>query len=188
MRKIIMFNMVSLDGYFAAADGNIDWHVVDEEFDRMAAEMIMQFDTILFGRTTYQLFESYWPQALAAPDTSSDDRTVAQSIEDYKKIVVSKSLNEVAWNNSELWHGVHLPEIQKLKEQEGRDIVIYGSGTIVQALTNLGLIDQYKIMINPVILGAGKPLFANLNDQHSLKLLDSRTFASGNVLLTYERS
>lgn len=187
MRKIKVFNMVSADGYFAGSDGNIDWHVVDDEFNKYAVEVLKNVDTILFGRVTYDLFESYWPGALTDPATGKDDLAIAKSIDDATKIVFSKKHKDLKWRNSRLLTEINAPEIQALKEQPGKDIIIYGSGTIVQQLTNLGLIDEYNLMVAPVILGAGKSMFAGVN-QTALKLLSTKTFHNGNVLLTYQKS
>lgn len=180
-----MFNLVSLDGFFAGPDGNIDWHVVDEEFNKAAIEMIQSFDTILFGRITYQLFENYWPKAARDPKTSKDDKIIADKINTMKKIVFSNTLDKVSWKNSELINGNIENEVQKIKKHPGRDIVIYGSGTIVQQLTNDGLIDEYRIMVNPVVLGRGKPLFKDVN-KFNLKLIGTKILGSGNVLLNYQ--
>jgi dihydrofolate reductase len=205
MRKIVMFNLVSVDGFFAGVDGNIDWHVVDEEFNVAAVDWIQQFDTILFGRVTYQLFESYWPNAAKDPATSKEDKIIADKINEMTKVVFSNSLENVTWEHAKLIKGDIGEEIVKLKEEKDppspngsgplrqsyseaseakKDIVIYGSGTIVQQLANLGLIDEYRLLVNPVVLGKGKPMFKDNNLK--LKLLQSKQFASGNVLLTYE--
>ncbi len=185
MRKIIVFNLVSVDGFFAGPKGDIDWHVVDDEFNKFAVEQTQTFGAIIFGRTTYQLFEDFWPKALTDPKTSKDDREIAKIIDDVEKIVFSKTLKKVTWKNSKLYHEIDTEEIKKLKKQPGRNMVIFGSGTIVQALTNLGLIDEYRLLVNPVILGKGKSMFKDVN-KLNLKLLNTRTFSSGNVLLCYE--
>lgn len=185
MRRIIMFNLVSVDGFFAGPDGNIDWHVVDEEFNQAAVEMITPFDTIVFGRVTYQLFEGYWPNAAKDPATSKEDRIIANKINEMRKIVFSKTLTNVGWMNSRLLHEIAPDEIAIWKQEAGKDMVIYGSGTIVRQLTNLGLIDEYRLLVNPVVLGQGKLLFDDAQ-RTTLKLLDAKTFRSGNVLLTYQ--
>lgn len=186
MRKVVMVNLVSVDGFFAGSDGNLDWHVVDDEFNRAAVEMIMRFDTILFGRVTYQLFEGYWPKAATDPSTSKEDRIIASKMNEMAKAVFSRTLPDVGWENSKLIKGDIAEEVPKLTQQPGKDIVIYGSGTIVRQLTNLSLIDEYQLMVNPVILGEGKPLFQNTQNMLDLKLASSRVFESGNILLTYE--
>lgn len=185
MRKIVVFNLVSLDGYFAGEDGNIDWHKVDDEFNKFAIDQTGEFSTILFGRVTYELFEGFWPKALKDPATSDDDRKVAQIIEDNEKIVFSKTRKNVTWNNSKLFNEINSEELLKLKNLPGKDIVIFGSGTIVQAFANLGLIDEYRLLVNPVILGKGKPMFKDVK-KFDLKLQSVRNFKNGNVLLTYQ--
>lgn len=142
-----------------------------------------EFQTILFGRTTYQLFESFWPVALKDPKTSEDNRKVAQNINDLEKIVFSSTLEKVTWNNSKILKNIDSEEIKKLKQEPGKDMVVFGSGTIVQAMTNLNLIDEFRLMINPVILGQGKPMFKDMKDKVNLKLLNTKTFKNGNVLL-----
>lgn len=180
-----MFNMISVDGFFAGEDGNIDWHVADDEFNTFAVEFNKNVDAVLFGRTTYQLFEGFWPGALRAPETSKDDRIIAQIIEDAEKHVFSTTLESVSWNNSVLHRAFDPKFIQQLKEKEGGDIVIWGSGTICSQLAKENLIDEYVFMINPVILGKGKSLFKDLTENMQLQRKDLRQFSSGNILVTY---
>lgn len=184
MRKIVVFNMMSVDGYFAGTDANIDWHVTDSEFDRWALETMKEFDTILFGRVTYQLFENYWPDTLNDKSTSKENQLTAQAINDMQKIVFSTTLKMVDWNQSKLIKYITAEEIKKLKQQQGKNIVIYGSGTIVRALAKLGAIDEYRFMVNPVILGRGRSLFEG-DGQVKLELLDTKKFKSGSVLVMY---
>lgn len=186
MRKLVMFNLVSIDGYFAGEDGSLDWQIVDEEFNKAAVMMIAAYDTILFGRVTYELFESYWPKAAEDPNTSDEDIVIAEKINGMKKIVISQSLPQVTWANTRLVRDNIIEEVRQLKAEEGGDIVIYGSGSLVRALTNVGLIDEYQFMVNPIILGSGKLLFHDINTV-KLKRIDTKAFASGNTLLTYQR-
>ena len=186
MRKIIMFNLVSLDGFFTGSNGEIEWHNVDEEFNITAIEMMKKFDTILFGRITYQLFEGYWPKAALDPDISKEDKIIADKINEITKLVFSKTLKEVSWNNAKLFNNDLVEEVKKLKDKEGKDIVIYGSGTIVQQLTNSRLIDEYRLMVNPVILVNGKSLFEGIKEKINLKLIEAKTFKNGNVLVSYK--
>lgn len=186
MRKIIVFNLISLDGFFAGTDGNIDWHVVDDEFNQFAIEQTRKFGTILFGRVTYQIFEDFWPKAPSDPKMSKEDLVIADIINNIEKIVFSKTLKNVGekpnWKNVKLFKAIIPEKIKKLKRSRGRDIVIFGSGTIAQQLTNLGLVDEIRLLVNPVVLGSGKPMF---KDKLKLKFLKTRTFKNGNVLLTY---
>lgn len=185
MRKLFMFNMISIDGFFARENGDIDWHVADDEFNTFAVEFNKNVDTILFGRTTYQLFENFWPVALKAPNTSPEDKVIAQLIENAEKHVFSKSLENVSWNNSVLHKEIDPSFINKLKHQEGGDIVIWGSGTICSQLAKENMIDEYVFMINPVILGTGKSLFPDIAQNILLERTDVKQYKSGNILVTY---
>jgi dihydrofolate reductase len=178
-----MFNRVSVDGFFAGPNGEIDWFVMDPNVDKALHEM-MQPDTILFGRVTYQLFEGHWPKVATDPNAPKEARIIANELNEMTKVVFSKTLKEVTWENSKLVKGNLAKEVRKLKQGNGHDIVTFGSGTIVQQLTAEGLIDEYLFVVTPVILGAGKPLFKDVK-KLNLELLETRDFKSGNVLLTY---
>ncbi len=182
MRKIILQMMVSLDGYFEGPNREIDWHNVDEEFNDLAISFLDTLDTLLFGRVTYELMASYWPSEHAR----TDDPIVAGKMNSLRKVVVSRTLKSVDWENSTLLNGDFVEEVRKLKQQPGRDIAIFGSSDLAVALMQQRLVDEYRILVNPVILGAGKSLFNGLNGRQSLKLLESRTFRSGNVMLCYK--
>ena len=186
MRKIVMFNLVSVDGLFAGTKGEIDWHNYDDEMGAHSVEQLKSLGALIFGRTTYELMASYWP----TPDGVKSEPVVAGIMNTIPKIVFSETLKEVEdgplWKNVIVFHEIKPEEIIKMKEQEGGDIAIFGSGTIVQQLTNLGLIDEYRLIVNPLILGNGKPLFRNIQNKLNLKLLNTRVFKNGNVLLCYQ--
>lgn len=184
MRKIIMFNFVTIDGYFAGADDTIDWHPVDDEFNSFAVDFINQCDTALFGRTTYDLFASFWSTATSDSNLTTEDHSIARSLTDMRKIVITHNELNTDWEHSETWQGIDADRIQELKQQDGKNIVIYGSGTIVRQLTELNLIDEYQVIIAPVILGSGKLLFEG-NSQKHLELVGTKIFSAGNVLLKY---
>jgi len=179
-----MFNFVTADGYFAGVDGNIDWHPVDDEFNSFAVDFINQCDTALFGRTTYDLFAGFWPTAGNSADLTSEDHSIARSLNAMRKIVVTHNELDLTWEHSEVWQDLDTEKIKELKQQNGKNIVIYGSGTVVKQLTELSLIDEYQMIIAPVILGGGKSLFEG-NSQKQLTLIETKTFSSGNVLLNY---
>jgi dihydrofolate reductase len=182
MRKIFVSDLISVDGMFAGPGGDISWHNVDQEFNQFAAEMLNSVDTLIFGRTTYDLMVGFWPKHQSKAGTA--DAIVTEKMTSLKKIVFSKSMAQSDWANTTVYHDIDPTEIQKLKAGPGGDMVILGSGTIVQQMTELALIDEYWIMVNPVILGAGQSLF---KDNHlKLKLTSSRQFANGNVLLKYQ--
>lgn len=184
MRKVIMFNRISTDGFFAGPNGEThEWFIHDTDLDN-ATHKMMQPDTVLLGRVTYQLFESYWPKVATDPNAPKDLLKIANELNEMKKLVVSKTLDEVTWVNTELINGNLEEEIRKLKRGNGQDIVIFGSGTIVQQLTAARLIDEYLIAISPVILGAGKSFFHDVK-RLNLKLLKAMDFETGNILLHY---
>ena len=182
MRKVLVFNLVTLDGYFEGPNREIDWHNVDEEFNEYAVEMLNSVDTLLFGRVTYELMAGFWP----TPDAMKNDPIVAERMNNLSKIVFSRTLDRVEWHNARLVKNNIAEEIKKMKNQPGKDMVILGSGSIVSELAQRGLIDEYRIMVNPVVLGRGKSLFKGINGRLNLKLTKTRTFKSGNVLLYYE--
>lgn len=182
-RKIIVSEMVSVDGYFSGPNGELDWHNVNAEFnDAYAVPMLEAADTLMFGFVTYELMASYWPTTAAL----KDDPIVASKMNEMRKIVFSNKPQTLAWNNSSLKTKIVAEDIVKLKQSPGKDILIFGSGMIVSELTRLGLIDEYRFMVNPIILGNGKPLLTNIKDKIKLNLLETKKFKSGNVLLRYE--
>jgi len=182
MRKIILFNLITLDGFFAGPDGEIDWHNVDQEFNEFAIDQLDSAGGLIFGRMTYQLMASYWP----TPTAITDDPEVAGKMNSIPKIVFSKTLEKVEWNNTRLVKGNIVEEISKLKQQPGKDLYIFGSANLASSIIQKGLIDEYRIIVNPVAIGSGMPLFKDIQDRLNLKLIKVKTFRSGNVLLYYE--
>jgi len=183
MRKIIMLNRISIDGFFAGPNEEIDWFIPDPEVDKAAHEM-MRPDTLFLGRKTYQMFESYWPLVAADPNASEGARILANELDQMTKVVFSNTLEKVTWVNTQLVKGDFTHEVRQLKQGNGADITLFGSGTIVQQLANAGLMDEYLIIVTPRVLGTGKPLFKDVK-KTNLKLLETRIFKSGNVLLHY---
>ncbi len=181
MRKLFSFNMVTLDGLFEGPHQDISWHQVDHEFNEFAIAQLGEVDTLLFGRVTYQGMASYWPTA----DAIKNDPIVAGLMNQTPKIVFSKTLNKADWINTRLIKDHIAEEITKLKQQPGKDLALFGSANLMATLMQLDLIDEHRIMVNPVILGAGTPLFKP-KGRLNLKLLKTRTFGNGNVLLCYE--
>jgi dihydrofolate reductase len=175
MRKIVMLNRVSLDGFFAGPNGEIDWFIHDPEVDKAAHEM-MQPDTLLLGRLTYQMFESYWPNVVKDPNASQGARATADELNQMTKVVFSKTLREVTWVNTRLVKDDLLGEVKKLKSGGGPDITIFGSGTLWDS-RQMKLIDEYLITVTPVVLGKGKPLFKDVKNMN-LALIESRNFNS----------
>jgi dihydrofolate reductase len=182
MRKVFLFMMVTLDGFFEGPNQEIDWHNVDEEFNEFAIHQLNDVDSLLFGRVTYQLMASYWPTQSA----KENDPIVADKMNTVPKIVFSKTLDKAEWNNSRLVKENIAEEVSKLKQQQGRDLAIFGSSDLAASLLQMGFIDELRIMVNPVVLGNGKPLFKGIDEKLNLKLLKTKTFRSGNVLLYYQ--
>ena len=182
MRKIILFNMVSLDGFFEGPNREIDWHNVDEEFNKYSIDQTRSAGGLLFGRVTYELMAGYWP----TPDASSNDPQVAEMMNTLPKIVFSKTLNQADWNNTRLVKEDAASEVSKLKQETGKDLYIFGSLKLSETLIRHSLIDEFRIMVNPVVIGRGRSLFPKIQDRLGLKLLDTRQFRSGNVLLAYQ--
>ena len=182
MRKLFSFNMVTLDGFFEGSNHEIDWHNVDGEFNEFAIEQTGTVDGLLFGRVTYQMMASYWP----TPAAIASDPIVAGQMNRVAKIVFSRTLEEAEWNNTRLVKDHVAEEISKLKQQPGRDLALFGSANLMSALMQSDLIDEHRVMVNPVILGSGNPLFKRTKDKLNLKLIRTRTFDNGNVLLCYE--
>jgi dihydrofolate reductase len=195
MRRIVMFNRVTADGYFAAPDGGLDWVVPEEELDRAAVEGMTGPGTILLGRRTYEMFESFWPQVAdegpEAPDPhvagrrSPEMLAMAKWINEATKVVFSKTLEAVSWRNSRLLHELDPREIEAMKEEPGKDMFVFGSGSIVSQLTEHGLIDEYQFVVGPILLGGGRPVVSDVSKRVSLDLLEAREYPSGNVMLRY---
>jgi len=186
MRKVALFMHLSLDGYAAGPNGELDWIPYDEDLQKYAAELVDKTGSPLYGRVTYQLMESYWPTVLTDPSSGQQDIEHAQWLDNVTKVVFSKTLQEVKWKNTILINDNVAEEITKLKQQPGKDLVIFGSPGFAQTLMKLDLIDEYWLTVNPVVLGAGIPLFKNIGDRIGLRLIKTRTFNSGVVALHYE--
>ena len=183
MKKIIAIEWLSLDGYFSDSNNGTDWFVSDEETWKYLLELFASFDTILLGKVTYEMFAAYWPK----PNPSdSNPKELIDFMNNSQKVVFSKSLKKVEWNNSVVMEDIIPKEINKIKKEAGKDIVIFGSGSIVSRLTKLGLIDEYKFLINPIFLGNGRPIFKSEEAKAKLKYLDSKTFGNGNIMLQYK--
>jgi dihydrofolate reductase len=180
MRRIIVSNYVTLDGFFAGPKGEIDWFVWDEETAECMKGLLGSIDTILFGRVTYELMAGYWPTATA------EDPIITNFMNNAPKIVFSRTLARADWKNTEVVKEINKDEVSKMKQRPGRDMVIFGSGSIVSAFAQSGVIDDYRIFVNPVVLGRGKPLFQGLKERLKLKLSGTKAFHNGVVLLHYE--
>ncbi|MCL4245424.1 MAG: dihydrofolate reductase family protein [Candidatus Dadabacteria bacterium] len=183
MRKVVVSNLISLDGFIAGPSGEIDWFSVDREVLDYIKERFGSMGILLFGRVTYELMAGYWPNA-SPPE---DDEAIIHAMNSLPKIVFSRTLASAEWNNAVVNRGDPVHETKMMKSEGGKDIVIFGSGTIVSALSEAGLVDEYRIFVNPVILGAGKQQFGGLGHRVGLRLEDTKVFGNGLVLLKYAK-
>jgi dihydrofolate reductase len=182
MRKLAVFNFVTLNGYFQGPTGDISWHRHGQEESEYAAEGLKSGSTLLFGRVTYEQMASFWP----TPDAIKNAKVVAEGMNKADKIVFSRTLKKAEWNNTRLVKDNMVEEIKRLKQMPGKDLTVLGSGSILTQLAEAGLIDEYQLMIDPILLGDGTPIFKNLRHKLDLKLTATRTFNSGVVLLNYQ--
>jgi dihydrofolate reductase len=181
MRKLISFMVVTLDGYYEGPNGEFDWPNVDDEFYEFSISQLNDIDTLLFGRATYEGMASYWP----TPEAQESDPAVAGLMNGVPKIVFSSTLEKADWQNTRLVTGDAAKEITNLKQQPGKYLALFGSPAFTVSLLEQGLVDELRVMVQPILLGAGKSLFTGLKDRVPLSLQTTTTFSSGNVLLTY---
>jgi dihydrofolate reductase len=193
-RGIVAFNRVTADGYFAGPDGSLEWVVPEPEVDARGAESVPSFDTILFGRRTYEMFERFWPRAVDdagsarhphGPRRSAALDTMATWVNAATKVVFSRTRERLTMRNSRLVRDFDARAIEAMKQERGKDIIIFGSGSIVSQLARHGLIDEYQFVVSPSLLGCGQPLIGGASAPTSLRLLEVTAFQSGNVLLRY---
>ena len=185
MSRLVVFNHVTLDGYFTDKNGDMSWAHVDDndtEWKTFVEGNARGGGVLLFGRITYALMASYWP----TPNAIQNYPIVAKQMNDLPKVVFSRTLDKVSWNNTKLVKSDMVAEIRKMKKEPGKDMVIFGSGNIVSQLAQEGLIDEYQIVVNPIVLGKGRTMFEGIKKKLTLKLTKTRTFGDGNILLCYE--
>lgn len=183
MRRLIAFEQVSLDGYFADADGDMSWaHKQDPEWNEFVGRNASGESPLLLGRVTYELMAGFWPTP-AAMETMP---VVAEGMNRVPKLVFSRTLERPSWANSTLIRGDMVAEVKRLKREPGPDMAILGSGSVVSQLAAAGLIDELQIVVNPVVLGRGRALFEGVEGRLDLRLARTRTFGNGSVLLSYE--
>lgn len=179
MRRVIMWNLVTLDGFFEGPRSwDLDWHeeVWGDELKRISIEQLENADLLLFGRVTYQGMASYWPSAKGQ---------VAELMNGISKVVFSSTLDAADWSNARLVTGRAEDEVARLKQQPGKDILIFGSARLTHSLMRAGLIDEYRVGVSPVVLGEGRPLFGPGAERATLRLLDATPLSTGCVILRY---
>jgi dihydrofolate reductase len=181
MRKLLSFMVVTLDGFYEGPEGEFDWPNVDDEFNEFAISQMNDIGTLVFGRATYEGMASYWP----TPASLEDDPAIADRMNSIPKVVFSSTLDSADWENSTLVTGNAAEAIAELKQQPGKDLAMFGSPTLTASLIEQGLVDELRVMVQPILLGAGKSLFAALHGRVPVELVRTTVFRSGNVLLHY---
>ena len=185
MNRLIVFNSVSLDGYFTGANGDTSWAhspKPDAEWDEFVQGNASGDSRLVFGRVTYEIMASYWPTPMALQNSPA----VAARMNALPKLVFSRTLDKVSWSNTELVKADLVAEMRKRKEEPGVDMAILGSGSIVSQLAQAGLIDEYHVVVTPIVLGKGRTMFEGLEHKLNLKLTKSRAFGNGRVVLGYQ--
>jgi dihydrofolate reductase len=183
MPKLSVFNSVSLDGYFTDAHGDMSWaHRDDDEWSTFASGNAGGGGVLLFGRITYELMAAFWP----TPAAFDSMPIVAERMSALRKVVFSSTLEQPSWENTEVVHGDIEAAVRRMKAEPGPDLVILGSGTIVSQLTDAHLIDEYQIVVTPVVLGTGRTMFDGVKETMDLRTTATRAFGNGNVVLWYE--
>ncbi len=188
MRKVILAMQISLDGFVGGPNGELDWVTMSQEMDNtLLPEMMERADTCLLGRVLYQGFASYWPTAPATnPHLSKSEIKFSTWISQAYKVVFSTTLDRAEWNNSRLVRGDVAAEVKRLKQQPGKDMLVFGGARMAQEFVRLGLVDVYGLVVNPVILGQGLPLFKDVPARQNLNLISCDVFESNAVALRYE--
>jgi dihydrofolate reductase len=181
VNKLSAFNFITLNGFLHDQGGDISWHRHGAEENQYAAESLQAGNTLLFGRKTYDMMASYWPTPMAR----QNDPNVAEGMNNADKIVISTTLKKAEWKNTKIISANVVEELKRLKELPGNNITLLGSGSILTLLSENGLIDEYQIMIDPVAIGKGTPIFHEIKQPLNLKLSDVKAFKSGVVLLSY---
>lgn len=182
MRRLAVFNSVSLDGYFTGANGDMSWaHKNDPEWVEFTNSNTKGQSMMLFGRVTYDMMKSFWP----TPAAQQSMPQVADKMNGSPKVVFSHTLNEATWENTQLVKDDIVGFVRDLKEQSGPDLILMGSGTIIAQLSAARLVDQYQIVTVPIVLGQGRTMFEGMPDALELERVDSRTFTNGNIVNTY---
>lgn len=186
MRKILYAHMVTLDGYFEGPDGDLSWSKPDEELHKHFNDLTRSVEVSLYGRKLYESMAAFWPTADAAPEATAVEVEFAQLWRELPKIVFSKTLEDVAWNST-LMPEVDPQEIEHLKQLPGEYMDV-GGADLAKTFMQLDLIDEYRVYIHPVVLGAGRTMFSPLDGQIALELVETQTFSSGVVMLRYVRT
>lgn len=183
MRNVVLSMVTSLDGYVEGENGDISWHVWDGQMQDYMTDFLESVDTLLYGRVAYELMLEHWPAAENDASLSESDRTFARKMNNLRKVVFSKTLNNAEWNARLVRENV-AEKVRELKQQLGKDMVLFAGADLANTFMAEDLIDEYRLIVNPVVLGSGKPLFKDITKHFTL--IETRTFNCGNVLLVYK--
>jgi dihydrofolate reductase len=184
MSRLVVFQQISLDGYFKDKHGDMTWakNDGDEEFDAFSSENAKEGGVLLFGRVTYDMMSGFWP----TPQAHKILPVVAERMNSLPKIVFSRTLRKASWNNTKVVNGDMIAEIRKMKKELGEGMAILGSGNVVSQLALADVIDEYQIVLNPIVLGGGRTMFDGIKERLNLKLTQSRIFRNGRISLSYK--
>lgn len=188
MRNLIFFMHASLDGYVAGPNGEMNWIKIDEEIFDFVATITQKADAALYGRKTYEMMQGYWPTAADKPNATKHDIEHSAWYKQVAKIVLSKTISAEGLDNTSVIAENLADEIKHIKNQDGQDILIFGSPSASHALLDHNLIDEFWIMVNPILIGKGTPLFKNIHQITELNLLETKTFSNGVVAMHYEKA
>ena len=186
MKKLIVSNWISLDGYIAGPNGALDWILGDGRLAQYETELMQQVDTTLFGRTPYEQLSGYWSAVPNIPQAMDWEKPYAQMINAAHHVVVSHSLKDASWGTSTIWRDIDPKAVEALKAGNGKAILMFGSASIVQQLTRLGLIDEYHLLVHPVLLGGGTRLFDAIETRTTLTRVEVEPFDSGIVKTVFQ--
>jgi dihydrofolate reductase len=184
MARLTVFNSVSIDGYFTDPKGDIGWAHAgseDPEWTSFVADNASGGGVLLFGRVTYDMMRSYW----STPQAARDAPVVAEQMNQLPKVVFSRTMDRATWNNTQLVKGDIPSEVRRMKKESSRQMVIMGSGSIVSQLAPEGLIDEYQIVVNPIVLGEGRTMFEGVKEKLALRVTKTRAFRNGKILVCY---
>jgi dihydrofolate reductase len=187
MKRLVIFMHASLDGFVAGPKGEMDWISVDNAMFDYAGKRTEESDMALYGRITYQMMEAYWPTAANQPNATKHDIEHGNWYNQVEKVIVSKSMKDAVKAKTRFIGENVMEEIKKLKQESGKDIIVFGSPSVIHELTKAGLVDDFWIFVNPVLLGKGIPLFDKLEKPQKLELAETNTFPSGVVCMHYRK-
>lgn len=183
MRRLILDTLISLDGQFSGPKGEIDWFEFDENDMAWSHQVLERVDTLLFGRTTYEEFSQYWPKAKVEEGW---DPYIIKQMNELPKVVFSSTMKKADWGPATVVAGSPTIAIAKMKQMPGKDIEVIGSGSLVAEVVREGLVDEYRLRMEPIVLGVGRPLFKDQTERRKLKLISATPWKSGVVALHYE--